>query len=172
MGLAYWILKKEPRAINPYNPDIFPDYMYAPSLITDNLNFEEIDNNTINIISEKQNEVMSPGTTNNVTIADIDKNIQTPSPMPMTDCSISENNLNNKNISKIIKKFHHCQAVHLLNLRKTNKNRSTGTQVLTKSPLIKELREKQLEKTKKELKKSKKTKSVHTQAVENVQKKN
>jgi len=157
--------------INPYNPDIFPDYMYAPSLTTDNLNFKENDNNT-NIFSEKQNEVISPGTTNNVTIADIVTIIQTPSPLPMTDCSISENNLNIENISKIIQKISPLPSCSFTEPRKTNKNRSTGTQVLTKSLLIKELREKQLEKTNKELKKSKKTKSVHIQAVENIQKKN
>jgi len=49
--------------------------------------------------------------------------------------------------------------------RKSNKNRSTVTQVLTKSPLIKQLKQKQNEKKTKELKKSMKIKSKNTQAV-------
>lgn len=149
--------------INPYKPDNFPDSMYAPSLTTDNLHFKENDDNT-NLFSEKQNEVFSPSAANKMTIADIDTIIQTPSQLPMTDS-------NSENISKIIQKISPLPSCSFTEPRKTNKNRSTGTQVLTKSPLIKELRAKQLEKTTKELKKSKKTKSVHTQEVENVQKK-
>ncbi|CAI6376558.1 unnamed protein product [Macrosiphum euphorbiae] len=40
--------------LNPYNPDIFPDHLFAPSLTTNNLNFEENTNDT-NILSEEQN---------------------------------------------------------------------------------------------------------------------
>jgi len=70
--------------LNPYNPDIFPDHLFAPSLTTNNLNFEEPTNDTI-ILSQEQNEVIFPSTENtednmnNVTVADIDTNFQTSS---------------------------------------------------------------------------------------------
>jgi len=98
--------------LNPYNPDIFPDHLFAPSLTTNNLNFEEPTNDT-NILSEEQNEVISPSiedtddNMNNVTVADIDINFQTSSSLlsPMPSCLNTETNLNIENISQIIQKI-------------------------------------------------------------------
>ncbi|CAI6371189.1 unnamed protein product [Macrosiphum euphorbiae] len=158
--------------LNPYNPDIFPDHLFAPSLITNNLNFEEPTNDT-NILSEEQNEVIFPSTEdtddnmNNVTVADIDTNFQTSSSLlsPMPSCLNTDTNLYTENISQIIQKISPLPSCSFTGPRKSNKNRSTGTQVLTKSPLIKQLKEKQNEKKAKELKKSMTIKSKNTHAV-------
>lgn len=159
--------------LNPYNPDIIPDHLFTPSLTTNNLNFEEPTYDT-NILSEEQNEVIFPSTedtednmNNKVTVADLDTNFQTSSSLlsPMPSCLNTETNLNTENISQIIQTISPLPSCSFTGPRKSNKNRSTGTQVLTKSPLIKQLKEKQNEKKDKELKKSMKNKSKNTRAV-------
>jgi len=111
--------------LNPYNPDIFPDHLFAPSLTTNNLNFEEPTNDT-NILSEEQNEVIFPSTEdnmNNVTVADIDTNFQTSSSLlsPMPSCLNTETNLNTENISQIIQKISPLPSCSFNGSRKSNK---------------------------------------------------
>lgn len=83
----------------------------------------------------------------------------------MPSCLNTETNIDTENVSKIIQKISPVPSCSFTGPRKSNKNRSTGTQVLTKSPLIKQLKEKQNGRKTKELKKSMKAKSKDTRAV-------
>lgn len=96
-------------SIHPFNPDIFPEYLYQPSsttdcpVIEDNVEVTELNNEPV-VNNENQEDLTIKNIINNV------------SPIPLNS---------------------------ILSKRPNTNIRSTGCQVLTKSPLINEFKEKQ-----------------------------